>query len=90
MSTRRFDTGKYVKHTTTSSGHGRIETRTCEQVLIDKKQLDKGYRWSDLNSFIKITAAIYEKAQVKKQAKRVVISVKYRTGTQCSARPLAN
>ena len=52
---------KYAKHTTISSGHGRIETRTCEQLLIDKKWLGKGYRWSGLNSFIKITAEVYEK-----------------------------
>ena len=42
---------KYAKHTTISSGHGRIETRTCEQLLIDKKWLGKDYRWSGLNSF---------------------------------------
>ena len=56
---------KYAKHTTISSGHGRIETRTCEQLLIDKKWLGKDYRWSGLNSFIKITAEVYEKSTGK-------------------------
>ncbi|MEJ6122477.1 ISAs1 family transposase [Vibrio sp. 2-Bac 85] len=56
---------KYAKHTTISSGHGRIETRTCEQLLIDKKWLGKDYLWSGLNSFIKITAEVYEKSTGK-------------------------
>jgi len=29
--------------------------------LIDNKRLGKDYRWSGLNSFIKITAEVYEK-----------------------------
>ena len=56
---------KYAKHTTISSGHGRVETRTCEQLIIDKKWLGKDYRWPGLNSFIKITAEVYEKSTGK-------------------------
>ncbi len=32
---------KYAKHKETSTGHGRIETRLCEQLLIEKKWLAK-------------------------------------------------
>ncbi len=48
-----------------SAGHGRIETRICEQLLIDKKWLAKEYRWSGLNSLIKITAQVHEKSTGK-------------------------
>ncbi len=34
----------YDKHTEISSGHGRIETRTCQQLLIDKNWLTKTYQ----------------------------------------------
>lgn len=33
----------FSQHNDVSSGHGRIETRTCQQLLIDKKWLDKKY-----------------------------------------------
>lgn len=51
-----------AEHTEISSGHGRIETRTCQQLLIDKKWLDKTYQWSGLKSIIKITAEVHDKS----------------------------
>lgn len=42
-----------ARHIEIDSGHGRIETRTCHQLLIDKSWLGKAYRWSGLNSIIK-------------------------------------
>ncbi len=44
----------HSEHTEIDSGHGRIETRTCLQLLIDKKWLAKAYRWSRLKSIIKV------------------------------------
>jgi len=52
-------------HTEIDTGHGRIETRTCRQQLIDKKWLDKAYQWSGLNSIIQVTAQVYEKSTGK-------------------------
>jgi predicted transposase YbfD/YdcC len=51
-----------VKHTETNIGHGRIETRMCEQLLIDKSWLAKTYQWSGLASIIKITAHVHNKS----------------------------
>jgi predicted transposase YbfD/YdcC len=53
------------KHTDISSGHGRIETRTCEQLSIDKSWLAKGYRWSGLKSVIKVHAQVHDKSTGK-------------------------
>ena len=53
------------KHTKIDSGHGRIETRTCEQLLIDKSWLGKNYRWSGLRSIIKIHAKVHEQSTGK-------------------------
>jgi len=53
------------KHTEIDSGHGRIETRTCEQLLIDKSWLGKNYRWSGLRSIIKIHAKVHEQSTGK-------------------------
>lgn len=50
------------KHTEISSGHGRIETRTCQQLLIDKSWLAKAYRWSGLKSIIQVTAEVHDKS----------------------------
>ena len=50
------------EHTEISSGHGRIETRTCQQLLIDKSWLAKIYRWSGLKSIIKVTAQVHDKS----------------------------
>lgn len=52
----------YDKHSEIGSGHGRIETRTCQQLLIDKSWLGKSYRWSGLKSVIKVTAEVYDKS----------------------------
>jgi len=52
----------YDEHEDISSGHGRIETRTCQQWLIDKTWLDAGYRWSGLTSVVKVTAHVHHKA----------------------------
>jgi len=48
-----------------SSGHGRIETRTCQQLLIDKSWLAKTYRWSGLKSMIKVKAEVHDKSSSK-------------------------
>ncbi len=34
----------FSQHNDVSSGHGIIETRTCQQLLIDKAWLDKKYQ----------------------------------------------
>ena len=52
----------YNQHTEISSGHGRIETRTCQQLLIDKSWLAKTYRWSGLQSIIQVTAEVHDKS----------------------------
>jgi predicted transposase YbfD/YdcC len=48
-----------------SAGHGRIETRHCEQLIIDRSWLCKGYRWDGLQSVIKVTAKVEEKLSEK-------------------------
>lgn len=55
----------HAKHTQIDSCHGRIETLTCEQLLVDKSGLGKNYRWSGLRSIIKIHAKIYEQSTDK-------------------------
>ncbi len=55
----------YSKHTTINSDHGRIEKRTCQQLIIDKRWLGKEYRWSGLKSIIKVTSDIHEKSTGK-------------------------
>lgn len=52
----------YDKHTEICSGHGRIETRTCQQLLIDKSWLGKTYQWSGLKSVIQVTAEVHDKS----------------------------
>ncbi len=54
------------------SGHGRIETRTCEQLVIDTKWIDKAYRWKGLNTLIKISSEIEEK-----QTGKVTSEIRY-------------
>lgn len=49
-----------------SAGHGRIEIRHCEQLIIDRAWLDKDYRWDGLQSVIKVTATVEEKLSGKK------------------------
>ena len=60
-----FSQDNYAEYTEISSGHGRIETRTCHQVLIDKSWLGKEYRWSGLMSIIKITSEVHDKSTGK-------------------------
>ena len=64
----REGTTSHTYHTfsTVSAGHGRIETRHCEQLLIDTNWLDKDYRWAGLQSVIKVTAQVEEKLSGKK------------------------
>ncbi len=56
---------KHSTYTEVDTGHGRIETRVCQQLLIDKKWLDKEYQWSGLSSIIQVTATIHEKSTGK-------------------------
>jgi predicted transposase YbfD/YdcC len=58
----------HSEHTEINSGHGRIETRTCQQLLIDKKWLAKAYRWSVLKSIIKVHAQVHNKSTGKETA----------------------
>jgi len=57
----------HSEHTEIDSGHGRIETRTFQQLLIDKKWLAKAYRWSGLKSIIKVQvqAQVHDKSTGK-------------------------
>ena len=55
----------FSQHSDVSSGHGRIETRTYRQILIDKTWLDKKYRWKGLKSIIKVTSDVIEKSTGK-------------------------
>lgn len=55
----------YDTYSETTSGHGRIETRSCEQLLIDTAWLSQKYRWSGLKTIIKITADVIDKASGK-------------------------
>ena len=58
----------HSEHTEIDSGHGRIETRTCQPLLIDKKWLAKAYRWSRLKSIIKVQAQVHDKSTGKDTA----------------------
>jgi predicted transposase YbfD/YdcC len=60
-----FSGDNYDEHTDIDSGHGRIETRTCKQILIDKGWLSKEYRWSGFKSIIKVSSEIHEKSTGK-------------------------
>jgi len=55
----------YAEHIEISSGHGRIETRTCHQLLIDKSWLAKPYQWRGLKSIIKVNAQVHDKSTGK-------------------------
>ena len=56
---------QYDKYTQIDAGHGRIETRHCEQMLVNKAWLGKKYRWDGLMSVIKITYETIEKSTGK-------------------------
>lgn len=60
-----FSDNNYAEHTQIDTGHGRIETRTCEQILINKPWLSKAYRWPGLKSIIKIHAHVHNKSTGK-------------------------
>jgi len=51
----------FYQHSEVSSGHGRIATRTCRQLLINQSWLDKKYQWKGFKSIIKITSDVIEK-----------------------------
>jgi len=55
----------FSEYSDISSGHGRIETRTCRQLLIDKTWLDKKHQWKGLKSIIKVTSEVIEKSTGK-------------------------
>lgn len=55
----------YQRHEQVDSGHGRIEKRCCEQLIIDTKWLAKSYRWKGLSSVIRMTSEIEEKQTAK-------------------------
>lgn len=55
----------YEKYEHTDSGHGRIESRQCEQLLIDTQWLDPKYRWFGLASVIKVTSEVIKKTTGK-------------------------
>jgi predicted transposase YbfD/YdcC len=56
---------QYSEYTETDMGHGRIEVRHCEQLVVDSQWLAKEYRWAGLKTIIKVTARIEEKASGK-------------------------
>lgn len=60
-----FTNKQYSKHIEVDSGHGRIETRQCEQLAIDTRWLAVKYRWQGLKSIIKITSRVEDKASGK-------------------------
>jgi len=53
---------QYDEYTEISADHGRIETRICKQMLIDKAWLGKNYRWDGLTSVIQVHYESYEKS----------------------------
>lgn len=55
----------YAEHIEIDSGHGRIETRVCQQMMVDKQWLGKTYRWSGLKSIIKISSTVHHKSTGK-------------------------
>ncbi|RYV03848.1 ISAs1 family transposase [Shewanella sp. OPT22] len=60
-----FSDNNYSEFIDIDSGHGRIETRKCEQLIIDTSWLSKEYRWSGLVSILKLTSNVEEKATGK-------------------------
>ena len=55
----------YDEYCEVSVGHGRIETRQCEQLIVDRNWRGKDYRWDGLQSVIKVTATVEEKLSGK-------------------------
>ncbi|WP_375321069.1 ISAs1 family transposase [Aliivibrio logei] len=56
----------YDEFSEVSAGHGRIEVRHCEQLIIDKGWLGKEYRWDGIHSIVKVTAKVEEKLSGRK------------------------
>ncbi|MEZ9545419.1 MULTISPECIES: ISAs1 family transposase [Vibrio] len=54
----QFTEKNYAQHTDVDAGHGRIETRHCEHLVVDKEWLTKQYQWEGLRSIIKITSEV--------------------------------
>ncbi|MGL4826947.1 MAG: hypothetical protein ACRC24_05635 [Vibrionaceae bacterium] len=52
----------YSTHSETYSGHGRIEIRTCQRLLIEKGWLPQQYQWTGLKSVIQVTSIVHEKS----------------------------
>jgi hypothetical protein len=55
----------FSQHSDVSYGNGRIETRTCQQLLIDKTWQDKNYQSKCLKTIIKVTSDFIEKSTGK-------------------------
>ncbi|CAK2136013.1 hypothetical protein VCRA2123O443_80118 [Vibrio crassostreae] len=53
----------YDEYSEVSAGHGRIETRQCKQLIVDRSWLGKDYRWDGLQSVIKVIATVEEKIE---------------------------
>jgi hypothetical protein len=64
----------FEKYTGISIVHGRIETRTFHQLLVEKSWLAKAYQWTRLKNIIKINAQVYDKKQVKIRGEPVGLS----------------
>lgn len=60
-----FKADNHDEFTAVNSGHGRIETRSCQQLLINKSWLGKEYQWVGLKSIIKVTSDIHDKSTGK-------------------------
>lgn len=60
-----FTADNFDEHTTIDSGHGRIVTRRCQQVLVNKSWLNNKYQWVGLKSIIKVTSDVHEKTTGK-------------------------
>jgi predicted transposase YbfD/YdcC len=68
MEREGFSEEIFSQHSDINSGHGRIETRRCQQLLIDKTWLDKSYQWKGLKSIIKVTSDVIEKSTSKERS----------------------
>lgn len=74
----------YDEFSEISREHGRVETRHCAQLIIDRNWLDKDYRWDGLQSFIKVTSTVECKLSGK-----LILSYPYLHGEFCYRLPAA-
>ncbi|EDQ00856.1 hypothetical protein KT99_05167 [Shewanella benthica KT99] len=65
-----FTADNFDEHTTIDSGHGRIETRRCQQVLVNKSWLNNKYQWVGLKSIIKVTSDVHEKTTTESRIRK--------------------